>query len=214
MPDKFRTGDGPLVGAVLYRVVVPTPLWFPAEVLDALNDMTIVSNWEQVGDVTPEEAAEAASTMCELFTVIAGLVFPYITASAPQGSLPCDGATYLRVDYPTLYAILDSAFIVDADHFKVPDLRGVTIIGNGTAASGTSYSVGATGGEERHTLTSGEMPAHSHTEITAVATLVDQTTPIGAAAIPGVGVTGTTGGGGSHNNMQPYQVLKYAVWAS
>jgi microcystin-dependent protein len=39
---------------------------------------------------------------------------------------------------------------------------GRVLVGNGT--SDTSYSAGATGGESNHTLTSAEMPSHTHTQ--------------------------------------------------
>lgn len=90
-----------------------------------------------------------------------GTVVPTVIAAAnlPAYLLFCDGSTYNRVDYPDLYALLDSAFITDADHFTTPDLRGRTVIG----ANGT-YAVGSSGGESTHTLTSTEMPSHTHTQ--------------------------------------------------
>lgn len=51
-----------------------------------------------------------------------GIIFLFATAAPPADSLACDGVTYLRVDYPELYAVLDPAFITDADHFVTPTL--------------------------------------------------------------------------------------------
>jgi len=76
--------------------------------------------------------------------------------------LPCDGSTHLRVDYPALYLALDAAFIVDADHFITPDLRGRVIVASGNGPGLSPYAVGATGGEEKHALSQIEGPSHSH----------------------------------------------------
>lgn len=80
------------------------------------------------------------------------------TANAvlPSFGLACDGSSYERVDYPDLYAALDSAYIDDADNFHVPDLRDKTVLGAG------NRSIGDTGGAETHSLAISEMPTHQH----------------------------------------------------
>src|SRR5262249_38638425 len=93
-----------------------------------------------------------------------GSVIPYFTTDPPPNTLVCDGASYNRVDFPILYALLDSAFIIDADTFFVPDMRGRAFIGVGTGSGLSTYAMGDTGGEESHTLTTTEMPSHSHTD--------------------------------------------------
>jgi hypothetical protein len=77
----------------------------------------------------------------------------------------------------------------------------------GKASSGTFDTLAATGGAETHTLSTGELPAHTHT--------VDKYNAGGGAGEgvqTGGNVTGTvtsnsTGGGGAHNNLQPYIVV-------
>jgi microcystin-dependent protein len=159
---------------------------------------------------------------------VIGTVFAHCNTLTPDYALPCDGTQYLRVDYPELYASLDSVFIVDADNFVTPDLRGKTVLGTGLSASGTNYTINQSGGAEDHTLTTSEMPSHSHSNVphshtesaaTPTAILIGAGAPA-PSAIPGVSITGSssisidnTGGGQSHNNMQPFRSLRYAIWA-
>jgi len=179
----------------------------------------------------------------ELMLPVIGQVIAYVTADPPTNVLPCDGSQYLRTDYPELYAILDSAFIVDADHFAVPDLMGRVIVGAGSGSGLTARAVDDSGGLESVELTTGTLPSHSHSSVNhshsdtghthayvpAVASLVtsgELPIPIGAA-IPGVASTGVgfssissenvtinaTGDGDPHENMQPFTVLNYGLIA-
>jgi len=80
----------------------------------------------------------------------------------------------------------------------------------GKASSGTFATAGATGGAETHTLTTSEMPSHTH-KITTYFTNTGNGTYIASAngsIVTGEGgPTQATGGGGSHNNLQPYVVV-------
>lgn len=154
---------------------------------------------------------------------LVGLIMPCITASPPVGTLLCDGSTYLRQDYPNLYAVLDSAFIIDADSFQVPDLRDKFAMGESAAAP-----IGTTGGSASLTQTIDQMPAHSHTnaphthsEITAtpIIVTVGPELPTGSA-VPGVGVTGAssividqTGNGHPMDITPPFVAVRYVVVA-
>lgn len=82
-------------------------------------------------------------------------------------------------------------------------------------ASGDTYSSGATGGEATHTLTTNEIPSHSH----AYTIPSNQSTGSGLKYSPqgdpdtitfGTTQTENMGGGAAHNNMPPYLVVN--VW--
>jgi len=95
---------------------------------------------------------------------------------------------------------------------STPDLRDKFVLG-----AGSSYSVGAIGGEATHTLTIAEMPAHKH----SVMEYSGQSGVSGATAYSahinsntnGASSDGTTFAGGSeaHNNMPPYYALAYIM---
>jgi hypothetical protein len=101
---------------------------------------------------------------------------------------------------------------------------GRNVIGVGAGPGLSTRTLGQTGGEESHVLSTAEMPAHSHTEriplpqssSLAVASASDvaggsrySVQPSGGAQDGGDLTTGSTGGGAAHNVMDPYVALLY-----
>ncbi|MDD2680082.1 MAG: hypothetical protein PHO03_04735 [Candidatus Omnitrophica bacterium] len=87
--------------------------------------------------------------------------------------------------------------------------RDRTIVG-----SGTTYARGATGGAATHTLSTAEMPSHSHGltgstggDLFGSNPAAGTYHPSGSWSLPRG--TDNAGGGGAHNNMQPYIALLY-----
>jgi len=148
------------------RVRIPRDDIILANVNGALWSLCEIWNWEKVGTVTTTQAVEAMQVMYNEFiqgeACLIGAILPYATKVVPDGCLACDGTQYLRTDYPMLYAALEDVYIVDADNFITPDLRGRTVIGNGEGVDLTPREMGDTGGEETHTLLTAELAAHTH----------------------------------------------------
>lgn len=104
-----------------------------------------------------------------------------------------------------------------------PDLRGRVAVGynpGSNAASGLSQKlIGTMGGEETHTLTTDEIPSHSHSTWQAPSQNAKSCNGgsclyafEGASADTlGNKPTGLTGGNKPHNVMQPYTVLTYIM---
>lgn len=164
-----------------------------------------------------------ATTLGALMRSQTGLIFPICTAAIPQGTLICDGAAYTRADYPILYAALDAAYIIDANNFRVPDMRDKFALG-----AGPLHAAASTGGASSVTQSIAQMPTHSHSsaphshsEAAAAPTAILIGAGVPApSAIPAIGVTGLTsvsisneGGGGAMDIMPPYTALIWVVVA-
>lgn len=211
---------------------IPDDVQYLALFKGAILDLIAQYNWEQLGGISAQDAAAAFLTVYNSYRgcKMIGEIFLWSAATSPDSRfLPCDGASLIRADYPDLFAVLGTTFgAVDSSHFNVPDLRGRVPIGIGSGTGLSTYGLGDTGGEETHTLVTGEAPSHSHSdsghthgEVTAIPTVGAAITGVPVpSAIPGAGVTGlgfaglsTVGGDGAHNNIQPYVALNYLIVA-
>jgi len=168
------------------------------------NDSISDSEWDTL-------QAYVDGLLFEAKVPMLGLIVPFVTIDPPPNVLPCDGSTYLRVDFPELYAVLDTPFIVDADNFIVPDLRGRTVIG-----AGGTFSNADVGGESEHVLTVDELASHDHTiPLTATTLAVEPGEVTVLTPVPlFTQNTGSTGSDAAHNNMQPYYAINYGIIAS
>jgi microcystin-dependent protein len=144
-------------------------------------------------------------------------------AFAPRGWALCNGQSLPINQNQMLFSLLGTTFGGDGRvNFALPDLRGRVPI-----HVGADHTLGERGGEQSHTLSTAEMPQHTHT-LNAV--------PVeGTSAIPGVSVilanstnyeqyrpatnlvamnpgsVTNTGGSQPHLNMQPFLTISFCI---
>lgn len=127
---------------------------------------------------------------------ILGSIILFAGNFAPKGWYTCEGQILAINQYTALFSLLGTTYGGDGvTTFKLPDLRGAfptqcTNIGGGHA--GGTYSLGQIGGAQATTITSANMPPHTHQIIKGAGTnltgAVSVSTTVGANA----SVTGTT----------------------
>lgn len=155
-----------------------------------------------------------------------GTVTAFAGKTAPNGWLLCDGQSYSISTYRDLYNAIGTTYGGYGQSFQVPDLRGRFPVGKDT---GTFATLGGKGGEEKHTLTIQEMPAHQHpmNETVYMDAQVRSGQQLYVSDNSGGGrwlstkrhdnlnindiASGATGGGQAHNNLPPYISLNYII---
>jgi len=175
-------------------------VWEEADYETAMGYVEDLKAWLAEWDPTAASGAKSLAV---------GDVVETYRVDLPTGCLWCDGSTYNKVDYPALYDVLDSAFIINADTFKVPDRRNNFALGNGSRA------VGATGGAETHTLVLSEIPAHTHIINKGAGTgALERVYQPAAFSQSAAGQsTASAGSSGPHNNMPPFVVARFYIVA-
>jgi microcystin-dependent protein len=161
-----------------------------------------------------------------------GEIRPWSVPFAPKNWAFCQGQTLPVAQNQALFSLLGTTFGGDGQTtFKLPDLRSRVPVGSGQPVGGTNYVQGQVGGVESVTLTTSQMPAHSHlvTGTMQTAELGEPNTPknnylaadnnaqygagpanatMGSAA---QGTSGNTGGNQAHDNRQPVLGLNYII---
>lgn len=142
--------------------------------------------------------------------------------------LKCEGGAKSRTTHSALFALIGTSFGVGdgSTTFNLPDPRGRVSVSVGTGASLTSRALGASGGTETHTLTSAQMPVHTHLDATGHehpvlggenyvysggAGAAGLTIAAGGNLLPTTGGTtialNSAGSGAAHNIMQPWLAI-------
>lgn len=148
---------------------------------------------------------------------------------APRGFAFCDGTSMSIANNDALFTLLGTTYGGDGvTTFNLPDLRGRAAINQGTGPGLTSRPIGQMSGQVTHTLTTTEMPAHSHPVAASVRTASSPTPQntfyaqdanIGAT-IYSTAASNTTmnpqmisvaGGSQPHENMQPFLVINFCI---
>src|SRR5213075_1703642 len=82
---------------------------------------------------------------------------------APAGWMFCDGQLLPISENETLFQLIGTTYGGDGEStFALPDLRGRIPIHQGTGTDGTTYTLAEAGGVESVTLTTNQIPSHTH----------------------------------------------------
>lgn len=142
---------------------------------------------------------------------------------APKGWAHCNGQLLPIQQNQALFALLGTRYGGDGQNtFGLPDLRGRRAI-----QEGAGYYLGQRGGEEWHTLTAAELPAHTHamqassaagtqeSPVNAYLAASEADVPYAASTAPVMGGNVTAlqvvGGTQAHENRPPFLVLNYII---
>ena len=144
---------------------------------------------------------------------------------APRGWALCDGQILQIVQNTALFSILGTTYGGDGQTtFGLPDLRGRFPIGQGQGPGLSSRQIGEMAGAEAVTLTTAQMPAHTHVARAkgAAGTTSAPGNNVAAAgrnlystAAPDVALSvaaiAATGGSQTHENMPPYLGITFII---
>lgn len=141
---------------------------------------------------------------------------------APVGWATCDGQLLQISQNNALYALIGIMYGGNGTtNFNLPDMRGRTPI-----HFNATYPEGSKSGSETVTLTTNQIPAHTHNlqgstggpTTNAPGTMVFATLPTtklnygtAASLTPLIGNSVSTVGGTGHNNMQPSLVINFCI---
>jgi len=233
--NRWLTPDHAPADFVCRRILIPNDAAWIATVAGCLNELIYPYNFEQFGAATPTETAGVFAVMFDEFSLngmcrMIGEIITYAGTTSPDARWRlCDGTSLLRADYPDLFAAIGTTYgAVDGSHFNLPDLQGRSPMGQGTGTGLSPRAPGDSLGEETHTLSTAETPAHTHVDAghthgdgSASPTLIAIGAGVPApSAIPAISVTGvgnasldSVGSGDAHNNIQPSLVITYLIVA-
>jgi microcystin-dependent protein len=181
------------------------------------------------GDVVPH----GEKAMTESYV---GQILPFAFNFAPRSWATCSGQLLPIRQNTALFSLLGVNYGGDGKvTFGLPNMQGNVAIGSGQGSGLSSYVVGETGGSSGVTLTTSEIPMHTHTLNVTTAPAQSFTAAGNQLASggggkgggdkaliyspnPGKATTGLApsaispaGGNQAHNNMQPYVAVNFCI---
>jgi microcystin-dependent protein len=146
---------------------------------------------------------------------------------APNGWMFCEGQTLPISENETLFNLIGTTYGGDGQEtFNLPNLASRVPIHAGTGPDGTTYQLGEMAGTEQETLTTQQIPNHTH-PFTVSTNPGEQNDPNGAvlAASPSVkmyigdvpdsnlaaNAAGPAGGSQPHENTQPFLCINFII---
>jgi microcystin-dependent protein len=215
------TGDTPITAITLAPGVVKTIRFTGVSLLTHGANLILpgaANITTAAGDFAVVRGYASGVVRCQYYTVAAarpsaflpaGAILDFGGTAAPTGFLACDGAAVSRTTFDALFAAIGITWGAGdgSTTFNVPNFQRRVAVGSGGSGTATlANTVGSVGGAETHTLTIAEMPAHAHSN-GRPANLDSRQDLGGTLPDGGDQNTGSTGGGGAHNNMQPSAVV-------
>jgi microcystin-dependent protein len=144
---------------------------------------------------------------------------------APKGWAFCDGQLLPINQDQALFALIGTYYGGNGtSNFALPNLQGSIAVHMGSDPVGNGYVMGQKAGESTVTLTTAEIPVHTH-QVSGVSITANQGSPVGntwAASVndpygpsPGVSMNAasvtSTGGGQPHENRAPCLALNFCI---
>ena len=154
---------------------------------------------------------------------------------APVGYAQCNGQIMPISQNQALFAILGTTYGGNGTtNFALPNMQGRVAVSLGNAPGLSGYVLGQQAGEESHTLTQAEMPAHSHTVNAVNNSTTSGTNVPGTSTFLGAGYavetnnppesvystdaptlasgpTGVGGGNQAHENRMPFLTTTWCI---
>ncbi len=148
---------------------------------------------------------------------------------APAGWAMCNGQILPIAQNTPLFSLLGAQYGGNGTTtFALPNLNGAMVIGPGQGPGLTPRDIGEIGGSRVVTLTTAEMPRHTHAARGSSATGTTGNAPgstwaqprLGRAPRPAYAAPGASvdmaplapaGGGASHNNLPPFLAMYFVI---
>ena len=146
---------------------------------------------------------------------------------APNGWMFCEGQTIPISENDALFTLIGTTYGGDGQEtFQLPNLASRVPIHMGTGPDGTNYTIGEAAGVESVTLSTAQIPVHTHpyTASTAAATSNDPAGLVLGQTIQraiytedttnaNLAATSMTPAGGSqpHENCQPFLCINFII---
>lgn len=149
---------------------------------------------------------------------------------APAGWMLCEGQLLLISENSALFSLIGTTYGGNGTTtFGLPNLASRVPVHQGTGPGLSTYVIGQSGGVEQVALTTQQIPAHSHTAVTASTGQVGvaannilanaQSTQTGARiyssqatnVVMNANTVTSAGGSQPHNNIQPSLALNFII---
>ena len=229
--DEYISGDGTDLtigsgGEIVLNCSSGDRLIVNGTKTNVIDDLEVGGNATITGNLTVGGSS--------IYGLPIGSIISYTTNTPPAGYLICDGSAVSRTTYIQLFSVIGTTYGAGdgSTTFNIPDIQGKTVVGKDTTDNDFN-TMGETGGEKTHTLTTAELPSHNHSisdsghrhlvpnltqyvngRVGTVGSLYKNDGQINTeyTSTTTTGITiNSTGSGSSHNNLQPYITLNYCI---